>query len=81
MAPDGNCTAQFNKLLTLATSWSDATRTGTIRRDEAWLAVSFTIMHSLAYPLPALSLSQGQWEAIMAPILKYLLPSCHGNMS
>jgi hypothetical protein len=75
MAPDGNCTAQFNKLLTLATSWSDAMRTGTIRWDKAWLAVSSTIMRSLAYPLPALSLSQGQWEAIMAPILKYCLPA------
>jgi hypothetical protein len=75
IAPDGNSTDHFNKLLTLAMSWADAMRTGFIRREEAWLAVNSTILRSLAYSLPALRLSRQQWDCILSPILQYCLPA------
>jgi hypothetical protein len=75
LAPDGNSTAQSVKLLSLSTKWADAMRTGHISKDEAWLAVTTTIWRSLSYPLAALRLTKPQWEAIMAPILRYCLPA------
>lgn len=75
LAPNGNSTAQFAKLLSLSTKWADAMRTGHISKNEAWLAVITTIWCSLSYPLAALRLTKPQWEEIMAPILRYCLPA------
>ena len=75
IAPDGNSDDQFNKLLTLAKKWSDSMRTGSIHRREAWLAVISTILTSLSYPLPALCLTEKQWDRILSPILTYCLPA------
>jgi hypothetical protein len=75
LAPDGNSTAQFAKLLSLLIKWADAMRTRHISKDVAWLAVIVTIWRSLSYPLAALQLTKLQWEMIMAPILRYCLPA------
>jgi hypothetical protein len=50
-------------------------RTGKIKRDEAWLAITSTIMKTMSYPLPALNLSKQQCDDIMAPIIIYGLPA------
>jgi hypothetical protein len=75
LAPDGNLSGQYEKLMSLAIGWADAMRTGTISKEDAWLALSSTIWRSLSYPLAALLLSKQQWEAIMSPILRFCLPA------
>ena len=62
-------------MLQAVTKWVDGFRTGKISREEAWLAVQSTILRTLYYPLPALRLSKAQCEAILAPLLRYCLPS------
>lgn len=62
-------------MIRLATQWSDNMRSGKILREDAWLAINSTILHTLSYPLPALNLSRDQCEAIMCPILFRGLPA------
>jgi hypothetical protein len=60
LAPDGNLEEQFKKLHTAATTLADGLRTGTITRDEVWLALQSTILRTPAYPLPALRITKAQ---------------------
>jgi hypothetical protein len=75
LAPDGNLDDQFQKMQAAAVKWADNLRTGSISRNEAWIALQSTILRTLAYPLPALRLTKDQCAAIMAPILRYCLPA------
>jgi len=75
LAPDGNNEQQFKKMLSAATKWADGLRTGTISKNDVWIALQSTILRTLAYPLAALRLSKSQCEAILAPILRYCLPA------
>jgi hypothetical protein len=50
-------------------------RTGRISWEEVWLALNFTIMRTLYYPLPALNLTKSQCKDIMRPLLFYGLPA------
>jgi hypothetical protein len=43
IAPDGNTKTQCKKLLEKASVWADHLRTGTIRKEETWLALQTTI--------------------------------------
>jgi len=75
LAPDGNNEQQFKKMLLAATKWADGLRTGTISKNDVWIALQSTILRTLAYPLAALRLSKSQCEAILGPILRYCLPA------
>lgn len=75
LSPDGNLSAQFEKMLGAVTTWVDNLRTGRLSKEESWLALQSTILRTLAYPLPALRLTKAQCEAIMSPLLRYCLPS------
>jgi hypothetical protein len=75
LAPDGNNEQQFKKMLLAATKWADGLRTGTISKNDVWIALQSTILRTLAYPLAALRLSKSQCEAILGPILCYCLPA------
>lgn len=55
-------------------AWVDKLQTGNLTREEVWLAVNTTIMRTLSYPIPALSLSKDQHEEILRPLLAYCLP-------
>jgi hypothetical protein len=75
LAPDGNLDAQFEKMLSAVKVWVVGLRTGKLSKEESWLALQSTILHTLAYPLPVLRLSKAQCEAIMEPLFRYCLPS------
>jgi hypothetical protein len=62
-------------MLNAVTRWADSMQTGHINKQEAWIALQSTIWHTLSYSLPALCLSRAQCEAIMAPVLRYCLPT------
>ena len=50
---------------------------GHLSPTEAWLALETTIMKSISYPLPALTLTEKQCQFIMAPALKAGLNASH----
>ncbi len=74
LAPDGNSRQQIDKMSAAVTNWTDHLRTGSLTKNEIWLALHSTILRTLTYPTPALRLSRIQWDAILAPLLRYCLP-------
>ena len=72
LAMDGNNVDEVKKLRAKAEEFADCIRTGSISREDAWLAVNSTIMKTLEYPMIAITLSKKQWDYIMSPILIYL---------
>jgi hypothetical protein len=56
-------------------TWVDGLRSRLLSKEEAWLALQSTILRMLYYPLPALRLSKAQCESILAPLLRFCLPS------
>ena len=74
IAMDGNQKAEVAKLRSKAVEFAEQVRTGFVTRDEAWHALNSTIMKTLEYPMEAISLNRKQWDYIMAPIVKAVLP-------
>lgn len=62
-------------MLATARKWADAMRTGSISRQEVWLAMTTTVWHSLCYPLSSINLSKHQCKQLMKPLLQYALPA------
>jgi hypothetical protein len=75
IAPNGDTRVQCEKLVEKSRIWADHMRTGSIRKDEAWLAMQTTIWRTFCYPLNAVNLTKAQCEAIMSPVLHYALPA------
>ena len=69
LAPDGNNDAMVTKLRQKAEEWQSNIQCGHLNRHEAWLALNSTVMRSLLYPLPALTLTEEQCTRIMAPVV------------
>jgi len=69
LAPDGNNDTMVNTLRQKAEEWKANIQSGHLNRHEAWLALNSTIMKSLLYPLPALTLTEAQCTKIMAPVI------------
>jgi len=61
--------------------YSEHIRTGFVTPEEAWLALKSTIMKSLEYPMECVSLSEFQWQFILAPIPWYTLPKARINQN
>ena len=74
LAPDGNMKTQASHMRSIAETWSDHIRSGHLPRHLVWQAMNTTILKTLAYPLPATTLSQTQCDHIMSPILQTCLP-------
>ena len=74
IAMDGNPKKQVEKLRGKAEEFAEHVRTGFLTREEAWHALNSTIVKTLEYPMEAISLTKDQWDYIMAPILKSVLP-------
>lgn len=70
LAPDGNNIVQVEKLKDNAKEWAANVKTGFLNESDAWKAINTTIIKSLTYPLPALTLSKKQCASIMAPMLQ-----------
>jgi hypothetical protein len=45
-----------------------------LTKNNAWFAITSTIMLTLQYPMAATTISEKEWEHIMIPILKVGLP-------
>jgi hypothetical protein len=75
IAPNGDTRVQCEKLVEKSRIWADHMRTGSIRKDEAWLAMQSTIWRTFCYPLNAVNLTKAQCETIMSPVLHYALPA------
>ena len=75
LSPDGNETAQINHLKNKVARWVENVRTNHISRHHAMLALTTTILKTLEYPAPALTITQKQWTSIMAPLHKCGLQS------
>ena len=69
LAPDGNNDAMVNTLRQKAEEWKANIQAGYLNRHKAWLALNTTVMKSLLYPLPALTLTEAQCAKIMAPVI------------
>jgi hypothetical protein len=74
-APDGNNDVEVKYLQAVASSWGEDMRTGHLEHKEAWQALNTTVMRTLEYPLPALTLTEKECRHIMAPVLQRGLSS------
>jgi hypothetical protein len=70
LAPDGNNSAAISHLRKNAEEWKAYITTGHLNKKDAWLATESTIVKSLLYPLPALTLTEKDCTYIMAPVLE-----------
>ena len=75
LAPDGNTEDAFKELCNKAKKWKACIKAGHLTPSLVWQALQTTIMKSLEYPLPALTLSQDQCNKIMGIIKDGLLSS------
>ena len=75
IAMDGNSNAEIQHLRNKAEEFADQLRSGFIRKNDAWYALTATIMKTLEYPMPATTISEDEWEHIFIPIRKIGLPT------
>lgn len=74
LSPDGNNNNAVKAMKNKATEWKDLVQSGHLKRHTAWQALETTIMKTMEYPLPALTLTATECNSIMQPILKAALP-------
>jgi hypothetical protein len=63
----------------VAVKWADQICVAYLQKHDAAYALKTTILKKLEYALPALSLTEIQCKAIMAPVLKAALPKSGYN--
>ena len=81
LAPDGNNLAAKQALEKKAKRWRDNIKAGHLIPTLAWHAANTTIMKSLEYPLPALTLTYDECNKLMKIIKQGLLNSSHVSVS
>lgn len=69
LAADGSNDTMVEELITKATEWKDLILSGHLDKTKARTALQTTIMKTLEYPLPALTLTQKECDKIMKPVL------------
>jgi hypothetical protein len=74
LAPSGSRTGQIAKLQGKVLEWVKHISSGRLSKAEMWIAVQSTILRTLSYPLPAVTLTKQVWEAILSPLLCCVLP-------
>ena len=74
LAPNGNNEDAFKTLKKKAQTWRDHVRAGHLLPRLAWQAATTTIMKSLEYSLPALTLSEDQCNKLMGIVKEGLMP-------
>jgi hypothetical protein len=77
LAPDGNNNTAVEHLREKAVEWSNLVLTGHLTANDVRLAMDTTVIKSLEYPLPALTLTEKECKRIMAPVLEVALPQSH----
>jgi hypothetical protein len=71
---DGNNKAEVLHLRKKADDFAESMRTGYLSKNDAWYALTATIMKTLEYPMAAVTLNEREWNYIMTPILRASLP-------
>ena len=74
LSPDGQNVEAIEQLRKKAKNWSDLVLTGHLTAEDVRKAMDTTVMKSLEYPLPALTLTEKECQKIMAPVLEVTLP-------
>jgi hypothetical protein len=72
-AMDGNNREEVTLLRSKALAFAESMRTGYLSKNDAWYALTATIMKTLEYPMATTTLSKKEWNFIMGPILKACL--------
>ena len=65
LAVDGNNDKQTEVMRDTAERWKSMIHTGFLDRKESWTALTTTIMKTMEYPLPALTLNEDECRKIM----------------
>jgi hypothetical protein len=73
ISPDGNMNGQFEKLHKLAKEWVKMMQESNLSGSDMWTALQSTIWRTMAYSLPAKTMSKLQWEIIMSTLLTFAL--------
>ncbi len=73
-AMDGNNWAEVQHLHGKAEAFSDSMPTGFLSKNDAWYALTATIMKTVEYPMATTTMTEKDWKYIMAPILLASLP-------
>jgi hypothetical protein len=73
-APDGNSNKQVDALIHKATEWATQLNKNGSSRHLAWINFSCCIWRSIAYPLPATTISMSQGDLISKALLRTSLP-------
>ena len=74
LAPDGNHDLQLQSIKEKMNLFAEIIRTGHVNRHEAWMSLSMVTMKSLEYMMPAMHLSEKEYNDVMKPVLKQFLP-------
>ena len=74
LAPDGNQKQQFSATKMKLKQYAEYIRTGHISRHEAWISLNMITMKSLEYMLPAMTLTEQEYNELMKPVLAQFLP-------
>jgi hypothetical protein len=70
-AMDGNNVAEIAQLLKKAVAFADSMGTGYLSKNDAWFALTATIMKTMEYPVATTTITETEWNTIMTPILLY----------
>ena len=73
-AMDGNNKDEIAYLLKKAVAFADSMRTGYLNKNDAWFALTATIMKTMEYPMATTTIDESEWNKIMTPILMSGLP-------
>jgi hypothetical protein len=68
-AMDGNNTTEIASLRKKTEAFAECIRTGFVSKNDAWFAITTTIMKTLQYPMATTTISEEEWEYIMVPVL------------
>lgn len=68
LSPDGSNTTQVTYLKQKTQQWAEKVRTHHLTPQNAMLSIHTTILSTLRYPAPALSLSKSEWHDITKPL-------------
>ena len=76
LAPDGNEKQALQSLTNKVTTWTNFITNGGLDWFTTWQALQTTIIKSLSYSLPALTLTKKEIEDISKPLHAIALPRC-----
>ena len=79
LAPDGNQSAQLQKMESVAKAWAGKIKISHLCDQEAMTALQSTILKTIEYPLLTTHFSKEQLRKIMAPVLVAALPKAKFN--